>query len=356
MLIVDAQQNIAFNAQQLERDFRAWAWHQRQRELGRELPPAATSLYDNLLGRIAIVFGSLQVIAETTPSMPAWQRYTWRTSGDAQALAQWQLDHYQRLADDSERIRLILSQADLAQCLDSWADDKALDQHKLGIVILMKGAAPISEPRQLEDWIEQGTRIVAPAWQPNQYISGQAGQANQLSALGYELLEVMASHSLMLDIAGMSEHAAQAALERYEGAVIASHANPRYFHDSQRCLSDELILRLAERGGVMGIMVYNRTLRRDWHPSDPKRSVSVDHWVDAVDYVCQLTGSVAHVGLGSNIDGGYAYGSLPAEIDTSADLWLLSKALRRRGFSESESAAILGGNMLGQLRASLPEG
>ena len=76
MLIIDAQQNIAFNAQQLGRDFTAWAWLQRQREPKRDLPPAMTSLRDNLLGRIAIVFGSLQVISESSPTLQPWQRYT----------------------------------------------------------------------------------------------------------------------------------------------------------------------------------------------------------------------------------------------------------------------------------------
>ncbi len=349
MLIVDAQQNIAFNAQQLERDFGIWAWQQRGRDQGKDCPPATASLPDNLLGRVAVVFGSLQVIAETTPFKPAWQRYAWRSLSDAQILAGWQLDHYHRLADENDRIELILTQANLAETLASWNDDKTLDQRKLGIVILMKGAASLSEPRQLEDWLERGTRIVAPAWQPNRYVSGE------LSLLGYELLEVMANYRVLLDIAGMSDRAAAEALEGYEGPVIASHANPRYFHASERCLADEIILRLAERGGVTGIMVYNRYLRKDWHPSDPKRRVTVEHWVDAVDYVCQLTGSVAHVGLGSNIDGGYAYSSLPAEIDTSSDLWLLSRALLQRGFSETEAAAILGGNMLRKLRESLPE-
>ncbi len=353
MLIVDAQQNIAFNAQQLERDFTTWAWHQRQAQLKRDLPPATSSLRDNLLGRIAIVFGSLQVIAASSPTLQPWQRYTYRSIDDAQQLARWQLDYYRRLAGDSDRIELILTKADLTNVLESWQEDKTLDQHLQGIVILMKGAEPISEPRQCEQWLENGVRIVAPAWQPNRYVAGYDGE---LTLLGYELLEVMANHNVLLDISGLSDRAAAEAIERYEAPIIASHANPRYFQDSPRCLSDDLILRLAERDGVMGIMVYNRYLRKDWHPSDPKRRVTTSHWVDAVDYVCQLTGVVDHVGLGSDIDGGYAYSSLPDGIDTTSDLWLLRKALLARGFAESEVMAILGGNMLRKLRESLPVG
>ncbi len=353
MIIVDAQQNIAFNAQQLGRDYVKWAWNQRQSDSRGDAPPATTSLYDNLLGRVAIVFGSLQVAAESSPHLKAWQPFSYRSADDARQLALWQLDYYRRLADENDSIQLVLTQQDLSAVLESWDPDKSIGQRVQGIVVLMKGAAAIREPQQCEEWLEYGLRIVAPAWQKNRYTDGYEGD---LTLTGYELLEVMAGFNLLLDISGLSERASADAIERYGGPIFASHANPRRFHDSPRCLADSLIHRLAERDGVMGIMVYNRFLRKDWHRSDPQRRVTMSHWVDAVDYVCQLTGVVDHVGLGSNIDGGYAYSSLPDQIDTASDLWLLRKALLERGFSADDVRAILGGNMLRKLRESLPKG
>ena len=352
MVIIDAQQNIAFNAQQLGLDYTRWAWHQRQ---SADVPPAVTSLRDNLLGRVAIVFGSLQVLPETAAGLPAWQQYTFRTADDARQLALWQLDYYRRLADDHDSIQLILTRDDLAAVLESWRDENNIDKRRQGIVAKMKGAEPISEPMQLEEWLEYGIRIVAPAWGQTRY-AGSAGSDGGLTRLGYELLEVMAAYQVLLDISGMSERAAADALDRYEGAIIASHSSPRHFHPNSRCLPEALIRRLAERDGVMGIMVYNRYLRQDWHPRDRQRRVSVAHWVDAVDHVCQLTGAVEHVGLGSNIDGGYPLSALPTEIDTSSDLWLLRRSLLERGFAQAEASAILGGNMLRKLNQSLPDG
>lgn len=352
MVIVDAQQNIAYNAQQLGLDYTRWAWHQRQ---SADRPPAVSSLRDNMLGRVAIVFGSLQVLSEFTPGLAAWQRYTYRSAADARQLALWQLDCYRRLADEEERIRLILTRDDLTEVLESWRGAKSIDKRLHGIVVKMKGAEPISEPMQLEEWLEYGIRIVAPAWQQTRY-AGAAGSDGSLTRLGYDLLEVMAGYNVLLDISAMSERASADALERYEGAIIASHSNPRHFHPSPRCLPEALIRRLAERDGVMGIMVYNQYLRKDWHPRDRNRQVSVAHWVDAVDYVCQLTGTVAHVGLGSDIDGGYPINALPTEIDSSSDLWLLRRALLERGFAEADAAAILAGNMLRKLNESLPDG
>ena len=355
MIIVDAHQNIAFNAQQLGRDYTRWAWHTRRLESGQQLPPAFTSLPDNLLSGIAVVFASLIVIPESWPARRSWQSVCYRTDADARQLALWQLDYYRRLADEQDNVSLVLTQADLDRILATWTAERAISERTHGIVVSMDGAEPILEPRQFEEWLELGVRIVAPACLSTRYCAA-AGSDGELSLLGYDLLEVLASYNILLDLAHMSERAMQQALQTYDGALIASHANPRHFHDDPRNLSDETIRSFAERDGVMGIMMYNRYLRRDWHASDPKRRVTLSHWVDAVDYVCQLTGSVAHAALGSDIDAGYAYHQLPGDLDTSSELWLLERELRERGFSEADTNLILGGNMLRKLRETLPDG
>ena len=75
----------------------------------------------------------------------------------------------------------------------------------------------------------------------------------------------------------------------------------------------------------------------------------------AVDHVCQVVGDAAHVGLGSDFDGGFGAESTPAEIDTVADLGRVGPALAELGYGEEDIAAVLGGNWLRLLRAALPE-
>ena len=341
-VIVDACQNIAPNALRHGHDYSRWAWLQRPHDA----PPAMTSLPDSRLARVAVVFASVRVMTDHPRRMPEL--------AEAQAQARWQLDHYLRLADEKDSIRLIQAETDLDEVLETWQAKNDIGGRIQGIVPSMQGAAAVSEPKQVEDWLEHGARIFALAGDRNRYVNSE-DDGGDLALAGYDLLEALAGHGALLDIAGLPERAAAHALERYEGAIIASHAGLRRNHDDRRCLPDSLIRQLAERSGVMGLMLYNPYLRRDWHHSDPRRRVTMAHWVDAVDHVCQLTGSAAHVGIGSDIDGGYAMRSLPAEIDTSCELWLLRGVLLARGFGEDDTEAILAGNMLRVLRESLAE-
>ncbi len=352
MILVDAQQNIAFNAQQFSREYQSWAWRQR-RASAADAPPATTSLRDTLLARIAIVISSITVLPEASPPPMGERLHRYRNDEEARQLAHWQLDYYRRLADEAEQIQLITSRDALDAVLKSWAGEQPLDKRRQGIVMQLKGAAPISSPQQFEEWHGWGLRAVAPGWGQSRYVSSADGG---LTRLGFALLEALGSQKALLDIAGMSARAAAAALDRYEGPIFASHGSPRAISGGERCLADAALSRLAERGGVLGIMLYNRFLKKSWHPSDRKDSVTLAHWVDAVDHVCQVTGSAEFVGLGSDIDGGYAYSALPSAVDTSSDLWLLRRALLARGFSLEQAAAILGGNMLRVLRESLADG
>jgi membrane dipeptidase len=62
-----------------------------------------------------------------------------------------------------------------------------------------------------------------------------------------------------------------------------------------------------------------------------------------------------HVGIGSDFDGGFGLQSVPAEIDSIADLRKLIPLLSQKGYTEADISAILGGNWLVYLQNTLPE-
>ncbi len=353
-IILDAHQDIAYNYFEAGRDFRQPALKKRQHDNSPEILKsrglATIGLPDALQGRVGIVFATLY-------STPGWSRFPakirYNSPREAHEQAMRQLDYYRRLVDSDDRVVLIQTQSDLQMVLASWAEGCDEAEHRLGLVILMEGADPILEPPQAEEWFAKGVRIIGPAWSETRYAGG-TGRPGPLTDLGHELLEVMASNGMILDLSHLAEKAYYQAIERYEGPMIASHSNPRHFLDSDRMLSDKMIALLAERDGVMGLVPYNGFMTPDWRPGDPKNHVTIEHYLDMIDYVCQLTGSARHVGIGSDWDGGFGSESIPHPFDTVADLWKLNDALLNRGFQVTDVQAVLSGNFLRLLQQGLP--
>jgi membrane dipeptidase len=356
-IIVDAHEDIAYNYLSFGRDYPAGALNIRRQEQNGENVQrngyATVGLPDSILGRVGVVFATLFVAPAATSAGAAWDILTYKTPQEAYQLALRQMDYYQRLADENEKISLITTEADLDAVLATWADGTEVHEHKQGFVVLMEGADPILEPKQFEEWYERGARIVGLSWQQTRYAGG-TGAPGPLTDLGRELLDVMAGFNVVLDLSHIAEAAYFEALERYQGqSIIASHSNPRRFCNTDRHLSDEMIRLLAERDGVMGIVMYNRFLSNTWKKGDPKQDIPLSTVIDAIDYVCQLTGSAAHVGIGTDFDGGFGAESIPEGLDTVTDLLSIGAALYDRGYATDDIDAILGKNMLRKLRPCL---
>jgi membrane dipeptidase len=68
-----------------------------------------------------------------------------------------------------------------------------------------------------------------------------------------------------------------------------------------------------------------------------------------------LAGDAKHVGIGTDFDGGFGLQSVPAEINTIADLQKLVPLLGKRGYTNNDITAIMGENWLSLLKETLPK-
>jgi membrane dipeptidase len=358
MLIFDAHQDIAWNIVALGRDYQRGARKIRQLENGTEIPEwAGEALLGKpewIEGEIGLIFATLFVTPERF-RRGSWDSVCYQDSDEAYYHAKKQLDAYYRLVEGDDQFRLVQTQGDLTPVLQDW-EDESLDpgERRIGLALLMEGADPILDPAQVEEWHRWGLRAVGLAWEGTRYAGG-AHEPGPISADGLLLMQSMQTLGMILDLSHIAEEAYWQALDRYDGPVFVSHATPRRFYPNPRALSDEMIGALAERGGVIGIALCNQFLKPGLHIDDPKESVTIRDVADAIDHVCQLTGSVEYVGIGSDLDGTFGRRHAPAEIDTVADLQKLAIPLSEMGYLEPEIGAIFSGNMLRTLKKGLPE-
>lgn len=357
MLIVDAHLDLAYGALRFNRDLRRPVQEIRALESNGsgKLEGIITVTIPQLLeGGVAFVFGTLFAMPEFANKMlPDNRRLVYSNVDEAYRVAGQQLDYYRRLVDELDRLRLVTDRATLEEVVASHDQNESGDREPLlGIVPLMEGADPVRDPLELEEWYERGVRIIGPAWLDTRYAHG-SGSNEGFTNAGLELMEVMADLGFVMDISHMSDKAAFEALDRYEGQVIASHSNARALTPRPRHLGDDQIRRLAERDGVAGIVLFNKFLKDDYTRTDPKESVTLEHVVAHIDHICQLVGDAAHVGIGSDMDGGFGLNETPAELDSSADLPRLAPHLAARGYGSEDIAAIMGLNWIERLRRVL---
>lgn len=366
-LLVDAHQDLAWNALSFGRDYSLTTAEIRQQDAGGQTPVING---DTLLGwdayqrgRVAVVFATLFAAPLRARSHADLSQY-YANPDQAYTLYRRQADHYLRLFEQHpEKFQPVGSQEQLSHVLAKWqipAPQPApahTPASPVGLVLLMEGAEGVRHPDELEEWWALGVRIIGPAWMGNRFCGGSR-EPGPLTHEGRQLLESMAAVGFSLDLSHMDSRAALQALDFYPGAMLASHANALALlkgESSNRHLPDEVIHGLIDRGGVIGIVPTNPFLLPGWRRSQPRNLVQLEMVAAQIDYICQLAGSARHAGLGTDFDGGFGVQETPEGVDTIADLQRLAPLLAEKGYTEADIDLIFGGNWLSHLKRTLPE-
>jgi membrane dipeptidase len=360
-IIVDAHEDISWNVLTFGRDYMRSVTETRELEAEAAFIPHAGHAMlgwpEWMRAGIGVIFATLFV------SPMRWKEWDWETqcyrdSEEAFRLYRASLEVYKRLLEEhGDKFDLVKSQGDLHTTLARWEGDPPADP-KIGFVLLMEGADGIRDPEAVAEWYDEGVRIIGPSWERTRYAGGPR-EPGPLTDEGRVLLDAMADLGMILDLAHMPEESALEAIERYEGTLVVTHTSPlaRVPHSEkpERHMRDHLIRLVAERGGVIGMLLANHFLKDGWDVSDGRQAVTFEDIVIAIDHVCQVVGDARHVGLGSDFDGGFGLNKAPSGLDSIADLRLIGDALRARGYSQADIDAILAENWLNILRTALPE-
>jgi membrane dipeptidase len=138
-------------------------------------------------------------------------------------------------------------------------------------------------------------------------------------------------------------------MDHFKGNVWASHNNCRALVNHNRQFSDDMIKVLIERDAVIGVALDAWMMVPDWKKgvSTPlTMQCSLEKIIDHVDHICQIAGNSLHVGIGSDLDGGFGKEQCPADLETIADLQKLLPLLAKRGYTEKDITNMMHGNWL----------
>jgi membrane dipeptidase len=199
----------------------------------------------------------------------------------------------------------------------------------------MENADPIRDPGEVAFWKAKGLVAVGLTWaRASRYASGNATPEDEdtgVTDAGRELVAALDEHTIVHDLSHLSQRATEDLLSMTEAPVIASHSNCRALLDgrTQRHLADETIKEIARRGGVIGLVLVRNFV-------ETEGNATIDLALDHVERICDVVGSRAHVGIGSDMDGGFGADDLVDGIRSPSDLSKLADGLRERGWSDGE--------------------
>jgi membrane dipeptidase len=282
-----------------------------------------------------------------------------------------------QLERNRESIELALTAGDI---------ERITGKGKLAAVLDLEGGFDLDgDPGVLRSLYRLGLRsaqLAAHNW-ANGFADSCCAPArwNGLNERGRAVVREMNRLGMVINISHASDAAISQALDISTDPLVATHHGLRSVNNIPRTMPDELLKRLAAKGGVIGFQIGNDFHHRpafEWRtrhagrvfweagrelsgglsieevdrlaakqPGDPpplpeELKMTVDQWVGVVDRAIQLVGE-DHVALGSDFDGGP---TLPRGMRDVRDLPLLTEAMLRRGYSERRIRKFLGENLL----------
>lgn len=248
------------------------------------------------------------------------------------------------------------------------------------IFLGMENGAPIQKDLSLlRLFYDMGIRYMTLSHAANNEICDSCAPRekrwNGLSPFGIEVVKEMNRLGMLIDVSHISDEAFYDVLKYSDMPVVATHSCCRAIADHPRNLTDQMIIDLAAKGGIVQINFYPPFLNSDYaekfwplcdafeeaeelYKQDPVKYKEVyndaidkmfalkrpsyKEIVDHIDHVVRLTGA-DHVGIGSDFDG---IEVTPEGLEGVESLHLITKELKARGYSDEDTVKILGGNFL----------
>ena len=277
----------------------------------------------------------------------------WNSPEQAWAHAQGQLAWYRTMEDREEMIQ-ITDKNSLIKHLEKWNDNSI--KKRIGYILSLEGADSIINIDYLHNLYDQGLRAIGPAhYGPGTYAFG-TGSSGGIGEKGKELLKEIEKLNLILDVTHLCDQSFWETLDNYNGNLWASHSNTRTVVPDERQFSDDQIKELIKRGAVIGMAFDAWMMIPNWERgiSNPEqKELLIENIVDHIDHICQLTGSSNHIGLGSDLDGGFGKEQCPSDLDTIADLQNLDGILKKRGYNDDDINKIFNKNFIDFLKRIL---
>lgn len=192
------------------------------------------------------------------------------------------------------------------------------------------GRAIDGNMENLKKYHDMGFRLISLTWNAENCFGAPNSKdttimAKGLTDFGKEAIPYMNELGMIIDVSHLSDGGFDDVCALSKKPFVASHSNCRALSPHQRNLTDDMIRKLADKGGVAGINFGPEFLNEDISAKDSTVSLMCRHIARMIDL-----GGVECVALGSDFDG--IMGNL--EISSPDKMHLIFDQLQKNGLSD----------------------
>ncbi len=198
----------------------------------------------------------------------------------------------------------------------------------------------------LRNFYRLGVRMMTLTWNyenelayPNGYFyNKEKDERKGLKEKGFEFINEMEKLGMIIDVSHLSDDGIYDVYSNTTKPFIASHSNARSVCSHQRNLTDDMIKKIGDRGGIIGINFYSSFLNNNYKSSDISK---IEDIINHIKYTSNI-GGIDCVGIGSDFDGI----DCPLEFENSSNMQLIYNEMKKSGFKESDIEKVFYKNSL----------
>lgn len=195
--------------------------------------------------------------------------------------------HRARIQSESDKYLIVEKAKDILT---------AKQQNKLALGFWMQGSNPLANDiNMIETYYKLGIRYILLTYNTRNSIGDGVIEKNDagLSQFGFKVVEEMNRVGMLIDLSHGGIKTSLQAIEASKDPVIFSHSNAYGVAPHPRNLTDEQILAVSSKGGVIGINGLALLLGSE--KSSSKKLV------DHIDYIANLVGSSDNISMGLDL-------------------------------------------------------
>ena len=198
----------------------------------------------------------------------------------------------------------------------------------------------------LRNFYRLGVRMMTLTWNyenelayPNgHFYNEEKNERKGLKEKGFEFINEMEQLGMIIDVSHLSDDGIYDVYNNTSKPFIASHSNARSICSHQRNLTDDMIKKVGERGGLIGVNFYSSFLNNNYKSSDTSK---IEDIINHIKYISN-TGGIDCLGIGSDFDGI----DCPLEFENSSKMQLICDEMKKSGFREEDIEKVFYKNAL----------